>query len=44
MNTTDNRIKHFDYMRLTSLGIIGALVKVLIKYFFSNFPINYVRT
>ncbi|PWA75593.1 CCR4-NOT transcription complex subunit 9 [Artemisia annua] len=28
MNTTENRLKHFDYLRLTSLGVIGALVKV----------------
>ncbi|KAI3828047.1 hypothetical protein L1987_02141 [Smallanthus sonchifolius] len=29
MNTTENNgIKHFDYLRLTSLGVIGALVKV----------------
>ncbi|GJW77377.1 cell differentiation protein RCD1-like protein [Tanacetum coccineum] len=28
MNTTVNRLKHFDYLRLTSLGVIGALVKV----------------
>ncbi|KAK9074061.1 hypothetical protein SSX86_006658 [Deinandra increscens subsp. villosa] len=28
MNTTENEIKHFDYLRLTSLGVIGALVKI----------------
>nr|GEV43029.1 hypothetical protein [Tanacetum cinerariifolium] len=28
MNTIENRLKHFDYLRLTSLGVIGALVKV----------------
>ncbi|KAL4581351.1 hypothetical protein LXL04_017565 [Taraxacum kok-saghyz] len=28
MNTTEQRLKHFDYLRLTSLGVIGALVKV----------------
>ncbi|XP_071740318.1 cell differentiation protein rcd1-like [Rutidosis leptorrhynchoides] len=28
MNTTEKRTKHFDYLRLTSLGVIGALVKV----------------
>nr|XP_043630196.1 cell differentiation protein rcd1-like [Erigeron canadensis] len=27
MNTTESHVKHFDYLRLTSLGIIGALVK-----------------
>ncbi|KAK1418179.1 hypothetical protein QVD17_27321 [Tagetes erecta] len=28
MNTTEKGVKHFDYLRLTSLGVIGALVKV----------------
>ncbi|KVI02032.1 Rcd1 [Cynara cardunculus var. scolymus] len=28
LNTTEQRHKHFDYLRLTSLGVIGALVKV----------------
>ncbi|XP_076893232.1 cell differentiation protein rcd1-like [Bidens hawaiensis] len=28
MNTTEKGIKQFDYLRLTSLGVIGALVKV----------------
>ncbi|KAI3702568.1 hypothetical protein L6452_28311 [Arctium lappa] len=27
LNTTEQRHKHFDYLRLTSLGVIGALVK-----------------
>ncbi|XP_021979650.1 cell differentiation protein rcd1 [Helianthus annuus] len=28
LNTTEKAAKHFDYLRLTSLGVIGALVKV----------------
>ncbi|KAJ0533081.1 putative transcription regulator Rcd1-like family [Helianthus annuus] len=35
LNTTEKAAKHFDYLRLTSLGVIGALVKHLENFDFA---------
>ena len=31
LQTTSNKTRPFEYLRLTSLGVIGALVKVIKK-------------
>ncbi len=36
LQTTSNKTRPFEYLRLTSLGVIGALVKVHINFFSLN--------
>lgn len=43
LHTTSSKTRPFEYLRLTSLGVIGALVKVSAKHkpvILSSFNIN----